>query len=190
MRIITIHAGTALAGIGTIAAAVIAGGVPGTRSAGCLSSVACRISMAGIPAVAVAVRLNIGVQLVSFPRPFAHVITERLRLGCLLVRVLAQPRGLNLRLLGVCPGARRLGLTLAGIEFPVFSLPANFGGLLAMCVVPLLLDRLAAPSRCQEQQHNQHHHNNGHYDPNPWSCFHAIHHFHLVLSGRAKIPSG
>src|SRR5687768_6107081 len=99
----------ALARIGTIVAAVLAGAVTGSsRPAGSVSSIAGRIGVVGGAVVGVAVPLDIGVELVCFPRPFTHVLAERLGLGGPLVRILAQPRCFDLGLLRVRPCACRL----------------------------------------------------------------------------------
>jgi hypothetical protein len=168
----------ALTGIGAISATVTAGAIAGSCIAGSVSPVAGRIAGAGssvscavavgataavaVPAGGVAVPLDVGVDLVRFPRPFAHVIAERFGLGGLLVSLLPQPGSFNLRLLCVRPGAGRLRFTFPGIKFPILGFLPDFRGLLAMCIVPLLLYCLSAPSCCQQQQHDQHHHNYGH----------------------------
>jgi hypothetical protein len=178
---------TALSGLGAISAAVIAGAVAGSCIAGSVSPVAGGIGGVGsagsravavvvgaiavvavtasavvVPAGAVEVPLDVGVDLVRFPRPFAHVIAERFGLAGLLVSLLPQPGSFNLGLLCVRPGARRLRFAFPGIEFPVLGFPPDIRGLLALCVVPLLLQCLSAPPGCQQQQHDQHHHHYGH----------------------------
>ncbi len=165
--IFAIHVRAALARIGAVVAAFIAGSITGCAAAGIVGSVAGSIggvrgaAVGAIAAAAILVPLDVRVQFVRFPRPFAHVIAERLGLCGLLVCLLTQPGSFNLRLLGVRPGACRFRFALPGIEFPVLGLTADFGSLLAMRIVPLLLYSLSAASRCEHQQHNQHHHNYG-----------------------------
>jgi hypothetical protein len=180
-----------MARIDVIVTAVIAGGVTGSRSAGCVGSVAGRIStVGGIAVAAVAVSLDIRVNLVGFAGPFAYVVAQRPGLGGLLVRVLAQAGGFDLGLLCIRPGTGCLRFTFTGLEFPVLGFPSDFRSLLAVRVVPLLLNCLPAPSCCEQEHHNQHHHNYGNYHPNPRSYFQNTHHFHLAVTGPAEaIPA-
>ena len=145
------------------------------------------VGVVAVPPVA-AVRRDVRVELVRFPRPFVYVIADDAGLCGLLVRVLAQPRRFNLRPFRVRPGARRLCFALPGVKFLVLGLAANLRRLLAVRVIPLLLYCLPAPSCCEQQQHNQHHHDYGDQHPNPWSYFQITHHFHFDVTGPAAKP--
>lgn len=164
------------------AAGRVSGAIPHALVAGSLA-------VAAVPAVRVhitaAVAVDIGVELVRFPRPFIHIVAECLGLDCLLVSLLAQPGCVHLGLLCIRFGTRRFRFTLPGVKFLRLGLAADFRSLLPVFVVTLLLDRLPAPSAGQQQQHYQHHHNYGNDYPNPWSCFHTTHHFPLDVTGPA-----
>ncbi len=162
---------------------ITGGGAAGRAGRAAGHTLAARfIAVAAVPAAI----LDIGVDLVSLARPFIDVLAKCFGFRGLLVCLLAQPRRFNLGLLRIRPGACGLRLALAGIEFPVFGLAADFRSLFPVLIVPLLLYRLPAPSARQQQQHNQHHHYYGNYYPNPWSCFQITHHFPLDVTGPAK----
>lgn len=111
----------ALARTGITLPAVIAYPFPGSRFTGSISGVAGRVSaVAGtaVGAITVPASLDIGVNLIRFPGPFAHVVTERPGLGGLLVRLLAQACGFDLCLFCIRPGTCCLGLALTGIPVP------------------------------------------------------------------------
>ena len=170
------------------------GDTPAISAAACVSGaiphalVADALAVAAVPAVRIhiasAVAVNVRVELVRLPRAFVHIVAERLGFRCLLIGLLAQPGCVHRSLFCIRPGPRGFRFTLPGVQFFRLGLAADFRSLLPVFVVPLLLDRLPAPSACQQQQHNQHHHNNGNYHPNPWSCFQLTHHFPLDVTGR------
>ena len=182
--------GTIGALIGAFAAGRVAmDSIPGSRASGSASRSSSHTLVAGLTAVGsvtAAIILDVGINLVSFTRPFIDVVAKGPGLGGLLLCLLAQPSGFNLRLLRIGPGSCCLRFTLARIKFPVFGVAADFRSLFAVRLVPLLLDRLTAPPAHQQQQHDQHHHNNGNYNPNPWSCFQITHHFPLDVTGQAQ----
>ena len=132
---------------------VIAADVPTAGVAGGVGvSVAGTVAAGTVAAVApaVGVQRDVRVKLVRLTRPLVHVVAERLGLRGLLVRLLAQPCCIHLRLLCISPGPNRLRFAFAGIELPGLGLAADFSGLFPMRVVPLLLHRLAAPPAGQQ----------------------------------------
>lgn len=163
------------------AAACVSGAIPHALMANALA-------VAAVPSVrvhiAMAVAVNVRVELVGLPRAFVHIVAERLGFRGLLVGLLAQSGCVHLGLLCIRPGARGFRFPLPRVKFFRLGPAADFRSLLPVFVIPLLLDRLPAPSACQQQQHDQHHHNNGNYHPNPWSCFQLTHHFPLDVTGR------
>ncbi|ADX71672.1 hypothetical protein D7Z96_13785 [Pseudarthrobacter phenanthrenivorans] len=131
---------------GTVRPAAIAKGrIPGSRARSSCRRITRGAARArAIAAAAIApAPLDVRVNFIRFPGPLIYVIPKRPGLGSLLVGLLAQPGGLHLRLLRISPGARRLGLALARIQFPVLGFAADLSGLLAVGIVPLLLNSLA-----------------------------------------------
>jgi hypothetical protein len=173
----------------------VTGIVAANSAAACLSGAAAHSFVAGSLAVAAvaavrmdiaaAVAVDVGVKLVRLPRPFVHIVAERLGLHGLLVCLLAQPGRIHLGLFRISPGTRSFRFALPGVKILHLGLAADFRCLGPLFVITLLLDSLPAPSARQQQQHNQHHHNDADYHPNPWSCFHTTHHFPLDVTGPA-----
>jgi hypothetical protein len=137
----------------------------------------------GIPVPPSSVPSNVGIHLVRPAGMVRNIGAERLCFPGCRVGFLLEPCGIYLRLLCVSTGTRSLGLALPGIKFHIFCLAADFGCLFPVGFIAFLLHCLPAPSGCQ-QQHNKDQHNNGHYHPNPWSCFQTTHHFPLRCPGR------
>jgi hypothetical protein len=137
-----------------------------------------------------AIGSHVGIELVRLPRAAGNVAPQGLGFLAALFCFLAQPRSVNLCLLGVGSRPDGLGLPLAGINFHILGFTPDLGGLLPVLLVPLLLHGFPAPSSGQEQQHDQYHHNNGNYHPYPWSCIHVSHHFPLRCDRAGPRHSG
>lgn len=127
-----------------------------------------------------AVVRDVGIYLVSLTRVLGDFAAEGPCFAGLLFGFLPKAGGVDLCLLGISAGPGGLGLPLTRVKFLVFSFPADFRRFLAVLLLALLLDRLPAPP-AHQQDNNQQHHNYGNDYPNPWSCFHATHHFPLQL---------
>lgn len=123
---------------------------------------------------------DVGIYFVGLARVIGDFVAERTCLAGFRVSLLAKACGVDLRLLGVSACAGSLGLTFAGINFLGFRFPADFCCFFAVFLLALFLDGLPAPP-AHQQDNNQQHHNDGNDYPNPWSCFHATHHFPLQL---------
>ena len=132
---------------------------------------------------------DVRIYFVSLARVIGDFAAERTCLAGLLVGFLAKACGVDLCLLGISPGPGSLGLTLTRVKFFVFRFPADFRCFLAVLLLAFLLDRFPAPP-AHQQDDNQQHHNDGNDYPNPWSCFHATHHFPLQLRPGRPSPSG
>ncbi len=112
--------------------------------------------------------MHVRVNGIGFPAVARHVFPQGPGLCSFLFSFLLQPGGLDLRLLSIGPGTGRADLVFAGIQFNVLRLLADFGCLLPVRFVALLLNRLTALPR--QQQHNKRHHHNANNHPNPQCC--------------------
>lgn len=115
------------------------------------------------------VRRHVRVYRVSLRCMPGDVIPKRPGIAGLLFGFLLQPRGINLRLLGLGAGTARPGFLFARIEFNILGLAAHFGGLFPMRFIPLLLHG-PTPVPRHQHQHNQDHHHDANNHPNPRCC--------------------
>lgn len=97
---------------------------------------------------------DVGIYFVSLARVICDFVAERTGLAGLLIGLLAQACGVDLRLLGVSARTGSLGLTFTGIDFLGFRFPADFCCLFAVFLLAFLLDGLAALP-AHQQDNNQ-----------------------------------
>jgi hypothetical protein len=140
---------------------------------------------ANIPAPARVVRLaNVRIYCVGFCGLPGNIVPEGSRIAGLLLGFLLQPRCVNLGLLRVSTGTARPRLLLTRIKLHRFRLPAHFGGLFPIRLIPLLLHCPAPTARHQEHDEKDHH-NNANNNPNPGCNVQATHLFPFASTGPA-----
>jgi hypothetical protein len=120
----------------------------------------------------IAVIVHIRVQSIGFVLVLLGVRPELLRGRLPLLCLLAEPRRLDLRFLGVGLGMHGVGFVFASLKVGVLRFPADLGGVLAVLLIPLLPERLPALAAGHQKHRDERDDDDYNDDPNPGSWVH------------------